>query len=1253
MKKLIILFVFFAGQLQAQNSNLSIVSGATSGGTWSPLLSAGTTGTTYTFTPNVDNATVSKTEIDDLLRVKTSNVIINTACITCTQAGQFDFNTVLSTYNQTGPAYTKTLTINAASQVNVPNSITMRYTGNVVGNWGGLKLVINTPQNIIVTADILMNNPNGGGYGTILTDGGSLTLNSTGGAVKVAKTINCSGTTNPANESLYSGAGGIITINGAAGVSISGTMISTGRSNYAGNIFVSDGYATVTNAGQNDGISGVITGGAFKKTGVGILKLSGGNNAVISSEIADGTLQLSGGTALPDYNTLTFSGSNAVLDLNGVSESIGSIASLNGFGKVTSSVAGNITLTLGLSNFNTVYTGLIEDGLGVLSLAKYGESFSLGNATHSQANTYSGVTTIYAGVLAIYNSNSLGNTLGGTVVRGTGQLALYNTITVGPEDLTLNTNGVSLSNISGNNILSGSISLGQNTTINSTSGTLTLTQTVTGSNVSLITTGAGSMTISGTLTLGTGSITTSMGFFSLYSNGNYSGVTSVASGILQIRNSGSLGSGNVTVGQGGCLQMHGGISILNSLTLNGSGPLGTGALQSVIGINAVGGNITLTGDTRINSDLTSQLTLNSSIFAGAMALTVGGAGDLILNGSLNGTGSTAYTWGTSPLQLNWDTSLIKEGTGSLTLMMSNTYTGATVLSGGYLVLGGSELIPNVSLFLFNGGGLRTGGFSETVGYFSLLADGSSIDLGSNPHQLRFGRRLYIDYKTLTITGWQGTAGISGTGGQVYIVTSPFLAKSELEQIKFSFNSTWNNAAQLNTGELVVNTSQAAGNANVQFIAGLTKNGSWSPIISSNSTNTTYIFTPTANNASVNVAELATLLGTRYSNVIVNTVCLSCTQSGILDIKTPILASNQTGPAYNKSLTFNGQDEVNINSQIALRFPGNYVGNAGSLNLYVNAQGTINLSANINSNVITGQGYGTILTEGGSVYLNSIAGNVMVYGEINTSGAINPSNPSLYSGTGGTISIVGAAGVSVYGALTSTGRTNFYGNVTLNTGNPNITTGYGINDGVASIITGRTFSKLGVGTLKLSAVNQFSEVYMYAGTLQMGVATAIPASSPLYFSGGNFHDGGFNATLYSFDVYNNATITLGNAAHNLNFTTLGMLSTNTMLTFAVSDGSVADVGLTTYGAHIASSTAFVNVFGKKQSAVVGGINRFGNLLSTTLGATDVPIRIFLGYDMSAGHLGKIQFYNSSLSKYYTATQKPVSGTNGEILPLSPK
>jgi hypothetical protein len=221
MKKLFILFVFFAGQLSAQNSNLSIVSGATSGGTWSPVLTNGTTGTTYTFTPDGDNATVSKTEIDDLLRVKTSNVIINTVCSACTQTGQIDFNTALSSYNQNGVLSNKTLTFNASADVNIGNPVTLRSTTTYAGNLGSLSLVINTPGNINVTAEILLNNTSEVGSSVILTQGGSVTLNSTAGSVKVTRNINCSGTNNTTNSGLYNGRGGSITIKGAAGVTIS------------------------------------------------------------------------------------------------------------------------------------------------------------------------------------------------------------------------------------------------------------------------------------------------------------------------------------------------------------------------------------------------------------------------------------------------------------------------------------------------------------------------------------------------------------------------------------------------------------------------------------------------------------------------------------------------------------------------------------------------------------------------------------------------------------------------------------------------------------------------------------------------------------------------------------------------------------------------------------------------------------------------------------------------------------------------
>ena len=1252
MKKLLFVFLFFALHLQAQNSNLSIVSGATSGGTWSPVLTAGTTGTTYTFTPDGDNATVSKTEIDDLLRVKTSNVIINTVCSACTQTGQIDFNTALSSYNQNGVLNSKTLTFNASADVNIGNPVTLRSTTTYAGNLGSLSLVINTPGNINVTAEILLNNTSEVGSSVILTQGGSVTLNSTAGSVKVTRNINCSGTNNTTNSGLYNGTGGSITIKGAAGVSISGTLFSTSRINYAGAITVLDGNATVTTGGANDGMSGVMNAGAFKKMGTGTLRLSGTNNAVSSSELAEGTLQLAGGTALPDFTTLTFTGANTTLDLNGVSESIGSIASSSGYGKVTSSVVGNITLTLGLSNLNTVYTGLMEDGLGILSLAKYGESFSLGNSVNNTANTYSGITTIYAGTLSIYNSRSLGSTSGGTVVRGTGKLALYNNINVGAEDLTLNLNGVSLSNVSGDNTYGGAISLGQNTTINSTAGTLTLTQTMTGTNVSLATTGAGSMTLSGTLTLGSGGISNNMGVFSLYSANNYSGATTVSSGILHIRNSGALGSSAVTVALGGSLQLQGGIAISNTLSLKGTGPLGTGALQSVAGINTVSGTITLTGDTRINADLNSSITLNSNISAGAVALTTGGAGNVLFNGFLSGSGSLANTWGTSPIQLNVATSLIKDGTGSLTLNSVNSYTGATVLSGGFVILGASEVIANTSALLFNGGSLRTGGFSETVGNVSLLTNGSTIELGANAHTLRFGPRQYLDYKMLTIKGWLGTAGSAGTGGRIFIEPSPLLRRSEYEQLKFTYYATLVNAGQLSTGELVINATQVARYSNVRFTTSPTSGGTWSRDLSSLSGG--YVtFTPTADNANVNVADIDLIMRTKYTSPEITTACTACTQSGVVEVNTTLITNNGSGPLLSNALYINASSDVYIDNPILMRNPTNYSGNAGYLSFSVGTNGNIYVNAEISMNANpVNYASGTNLTDGGNVYLYSYLGSVYVYRDINVGGAVNIVNPSQNSGMGGSVQLNGYGGVSVYGNLVSTGRYGGEGYVTVTSENRVVTSGFGVNDGVMGVISGRTFNKRGGGTLYLGAANLMYATYLYAGTLKAGVASAFPTYCSLHLSGGNLHDGGFNSTFFDLHLEENGTITLGNTAHLLRFSNLGFISAR-LLTFAVSEGMVADAGLTAYGAHTASSTSFVNVFGKKQSAFIGGINRFGTVLSTLLGSVANPVRVIMGFDLNSYQLPQYQFYNSSLAKYYTATTKPYALYTWELLPLAPK
>jgi autotransporter-associated beta strand protein len=1254
MKKLLILFAFITLQLNAQNSNVSIISGSTSGGTWSPNLSGATTGITYTFTPNANDAKVSTIEIDDLLRVKYSHVIINTACVACTQTGQLDFNDPISSYNQTGASNSKTLTFNAATDVNVLNPISLGSNTLFEGNLGSLNLVVNTAGNINVTAEILLSNISESGGSVILTQGGSLTLNSSAGAVYISKTINCSGTNHATNSALYSGTGGSITIKGPAGISISGNLVSISRTSNAGAISVWDGNNSISSGGINDGISGVITGGAFKKTGTGKLKLTGINNVLASSEIVDGTLQLAGGFALPDNSTLSFTGVGAILDLNGFSESIGSIASINGYGKVTSSASGEITLTIGLSNLNTIYTGLIEDGLGVLSLAKYGGVFSLGNTAHSGANTYSGLTNVYGGTLAIYNSRSLGSTARGTIVSGTGKLALYNNISVGSEELNLNTSGVSLSNMRGNNSYAGVIALFQNATINSDTGSLTLTQSMTGTNVSLSTTGAGSMTLSGTLTLGTGGITNNMGTFSLYSTGDFSGATTISSGILHIRNSGSLGSGAITVALGGSLQLQGGIAISNPLTLKGVGPLSTGALQSVAGINTVSGTISLTGDTRIQADLNSQLTVHTSPSVGAMALTVGGEGDVVLNGSISGTGSLAYTWGTSPLQMNVATSLIKEGAGSLTLLFPNTYTGATVLNSGFIILGASEVIANTSSFIFNGGSLRTGGFSETLGNFSLLANNSSIELASNAHVLRFGPRLYMDYKSLTIKGWLGTAGSAGTGGRLFIETNPLLKISELEQLRFTYYASVLNANQLSTGELMIDAAQKTRNSNVRFTTSPTSGGSWSQDISTLSGVGYVYFTPTADNANVNVADIDFIIRIMRTTPEVITTCSACRQSGVVEVNTPIVTYNGYGPNVGNALSISANSDVLIDYPITFRHPTPYAGNAGVTVLSIFSHGNIYVNANISTNGLPVDGVsGTNLTDGGGVNISSSQGGIYVYGEINVGGAVNTANPSQNSGIGGRIFLSNSKGVSVYGNLTSTGRYGNEGEITIRTENTVITSNNGVNDGIRSVISGRKFNKMGYGTLLLGGVSQVNSAYLNSGLLQLGVANALPSYCTLEFLGGNLHDGGITSTINAINMDKNTKIILGDTEHSLTLSYIGRLASDAFLTFNVSDGIVAEAALTTFGAKATSSTSFVNVFGKKQSELIGGINQYGTRLSTSLGSTGNPVRVFVSNDLGSYKLTLLQFYNTRLAKYYTTQQKPLAVTRGEILPLGVK
>ena len=107
--------------------------------------------------------------------------------------------------------------------------------------------------------------------------------------------------------------------------------------------------------------------------------------------------------------------SGATLDLNGFSNTIGSLSDVGGAGgTVTNNGTGNATLTAGGDNSSTSFSGTIQDGAtGTLALIKSG----IGTLTLGGINTYSGGTTVIDGTVQVTNNNSVGT---GTVTLDNG-----------------------------------------------------------------------------------------------------------------------------------------------------------------------------------------------------------------------------------------------------------------------------------------------------------------------------------------------------------------------------------------------------------------------------------------------------------------------------------------------------------------------------------------------------------------------------------------------------------------------------------------------------------------------------------------------------------------------------------------------------------------------------------------------------------------------------------------------------------------
>ncbi|HSU53057.1 MAG TPA: autotransporter-associated beta strand repeat-containing protein [Candidatus Dormibacteraeota bacterium] len=255
---------------------------------------------------------------------------------------------------------------------------------------------------------------------------------------------------------------------GDLSISRPGTIRAGAALTVPNNVIISNTVtASVDNNGNNLTLSGTISGGgAFAKNGAGTLTLTGANSYNGDTSVSAGTIKLGnvgglpGGTGNGNVNM----GTNTTLDLNGFSPILNGLNSSIQSATVDNVAGGAVTLTLGESGSFATFNGNIKNTAGSVALVKDGT----GNQTLGGTNnTFTGGTTINAGILRVGNGNTNTTGLGTIVGLGTGPVL---------DNGTLEFNMVGTNTFT--NIISGSGAL--NTANNSLSLVLGTTNTFTG-----------------------------------------------------------------------------------------------------------------------------------------------------------------------------------------------------------------------------------------------------------------------------------------------------------------------------------------------------------------------------------------------------------------------------------------------------------------------------------------------------------------------------------------------------------------------------------------------------------------------------------------------------------------------------------------------------------------------------------------------------------------------------------------------------
>ena len=205
---------------------------------------------------------------------------------------------------------------------------------------------------------------------------------------------------------LNTNSSGLTTFSAAVGNSAPLTSLSITTATLTAGTIATTGGITINDSGAGS-ITGGIFGGsstALIKAGAGTLTLSGASTYAGATTINAGTLQAGAAGAIPAGTAAILANvAGATLDLNNFDVTIGTISGGGATG-------GNITLGSGTLTASSGNFGGVISGTGGLTKA------GTGNLALAGANTYTGTTTISAGVLQIGVGGPTGSLGSGPVI---------------------------------------------------------------------------------------------------------------------------------------------------------------------------------------------------------------------------------------------------------------------------------------------------------------------------------------------------------------------------------------------------------------------------------------------------------------------------------------------------------------------------------------------------------------------------------------------------------------------------------------------------------------------------------------------------------------------------------------------------------------------------------------------------------------------------------------------------------------------